>query len=274
MKHLFNAACVLGTLASGSTASHAAPVGHAPAERWVVNFAENQCVASLSFGDAKKPLHFALKPSPVGEIIQVVVVKNAGTFESPVQLPVKIQVDNQPPREFSMLAVAGASGKPDSFRINMTLADFAPMRTASSETLTSSGKLNETFQLVQMPALLKAMDACVADLQRHWNASEDLRAKLRSRAKANLMSIFSSDDYPGVSLQKHQAGLVGLVILIDEKGKPADCMVTQTSTSAALDTQACAIVLQRANYTPAIGEDGKPAKDSQYAKIRWEMPPG
>jgi TonB family protein len=88
------------------------------------------------------------------------------------------------------------------------------------------------------------------------------------------VALFSSDDYPGVSLQQRQSGLVGLVILIDERGKPADCMVTQTSNSAALDTQACAMIMQRAQYTPAIGEDGKPAKSADTAKIRWELPGG
>jgi TonB family protein len=263
---------VVAALVCGSGTGYARPVQHKPVNRWIVDFADNQCVASLNFGDSKNPLFFGLKPSPLGEIMQVVVVKKAGYFESPDQLPVKIQVDNQPPLEFSMLAVGGKPGAPDNFRINLALADFAPLRTATSVTIISGGKLNETFQLVQMPALLKAMDACVADLRRHWNIDPDLKAKLRARAKGDLISLFSSNDYPGVSLQKRQGGLVGMVILIDEMGKPADCMVTQTSGSAALDTQACAIVVKRARFEPAIGEDGKPAKDSYISRIRWETP--
>jgi hypothetical protein len=268
-------AIILAALCCATVSAQAEPKPHSSTARWVVNYADNQCVASLSFGDDKHPLILALKPSPAGDIIQLVVVKQAGFFDSPAQLPVKLRFGDQPAREFSMLAVQGNKAGPDNFRINLTLTDFSPMRSATSVTITSRGKLDEKFQLVQMAALMKTMDNCVADLRRHWNIDPELKSKLRSRAKSGgLVALFSSNDYPGVSLQQRQGGLVGLVILIDERGKPADCMVTQTSNSAALDTQACAMILHRAKYTPAIGEDGKPAKDSDNARIRWEIPGG
>lgn len=266
---------MLASLCCTAVSVQAEPTPHSSNERWVVNYADNQCVASLNFGDDKHPLILALKPSPAGDIMQLVVVKQAGFFDSPAQLPVKLRFDDQPAREFSMLAVQGSKAGPDNFRINLTLADFAPMRSANWVTISSRGKLDEKFQLVQMASLMKTMDNCVADLRRYWNIDPELKSKLRSRAKnGGLVALFSSDDYPGVSLQQRQGGLVGLVILIDEEGKPADCMVTQTSNSAALDTQACAMILRRAKYTPAVGEDGKPAKDSDTAKIRWEIPGG
>jgi TonB family protein len=268
-------AVFLTFLACTAFAAQAEPTPHSSTERWVVNYADNQCVASLNFGDDKHPLILALKPSPAGDIMQLVVVKQAGFFDSPAQVPVKVRFDDQPAREFSMLAVQGNKAGPDNFRINLSLADFAPMRSASSVTITSRGKMDEKFQLVQMTPLMRTIDNCVADLRRHWNIDSDLQSKLRSRAKnGDLPALFSSDDYPGVSLQERQGGLVGLVILIDEKGKPADCMVTQTSNSAALDTQACAMIMKRAKYDPAIGDDGKPAKSADTAKIRWEIPGG
>jgi TonB family protein len=136
----------------------------------------------------------------------------------------------------------------------------------------SGSKLDDSFELVQMAPLMKAMDECVADLRRHWNIEPTLRSKLRTPATTKLVPLFSTNDYPGISVRKGESGTVGVVLLIDEGGKVADCMVTETSGHAALDTQTCAVVMRRAKYTPAIGEDGKPAKGADTARIRWVMP--
>lgn len=61
-------------------------------------------------------------------------------------------------------------------------------------------------------------------------------------------------------------------ILIDEKGKVADCTVTQTSGLAALDSQTCFIITSRAKFVPAVGADGNPAKHSMSPRIQWKMP--
>lgn len=251
---------------------HAKSVPLAPTGRWVVDFADHQCLASASYGDAKNPLFLALKPSPLGEIMQLAVVKKSPSFESPAQMPVKIQIEERQPLELSMLAISGKQGGPASFRINMPLSDFAPMRTATRISIRSGVKVTESFQLVQMPALMKAMNECLADLRRHWNIEPSQVAQLKARPKANVVELFSTDDYPAVSVRQNEGGMVALVMLIDERGKVADCMVTATSNRAALDAQACAIVLIRAKFTPAIGADGKAAKSAYIQRIRWELP--
>jgi hypothetical protein len=48
--------------------------------------------------------------------------------------------------------------------------------------------------------------------------------------------------------------------------------VTQTSGVAALDGQSCAKFSERARFEPAIGVDGKPAKDGHRTRIRWNLP--
>jgi protein TonB len=92
---------------------------------------------------------------------------------------------------------------------------------------------------------------------------------LKSRAKGDLRRFFSSDDYPWMALIKDQEGQVQFSILIDEKGRVADCSVIEPSGVAVLDAQSCAILTERASFTPAIGTDGKPARDSYISRIVW-----
>ncbi|HEX2803352.1 MAG TPA: energy transducer TonB, partial [Sphingomicrobium sp.] len=66
-------------------------------------------------------------------------------------------------------------------------------------------------------------------------------------------------------------GGVGLVLLVDETGKVADCSVIRTSGVAALDAQACTILKLRGKLEPAIGADGKPAKGSLVGSVNWRI---
>ena len=80
------------------------------------------------------------------------------------------------------------------------------------------------------------------------------------------MATFHHVQHPG-----RQSGTVSFALLIDEAGKVADCTVIKTSGIAALDAQSCFVVKERAHFTPAIGADGRPAKDARTASVTWLM---
>ena len=117
------------------------------------------------------------------------------------------------------------------------------------------------------------MNSCVADLRRVWNVkgSEDSEDAVREDAKGNLRRLFSWEDYPSEALAMGEGGSVRIALLVDEVGKVADCSVMETSGVAVLDAQSCAVVKERARFKPAIGKDGKPAKDAFIQRIRWRL---
>lgn len=137
------------------------------------------------------------------------------------------------------------------------------------------GAIDERFGLTQMGALLNTLDACVADLKKVWNVKESPPGENAGGGRiANppLESLFSADDYPQFALDKGQTGVVRFALLIDEKGKVADCTVVATSGVASLDMQTCGLLQSRAQYIPITGPDGKPVKDAVIGKIRWQIP--
>jgi TonB family protein len=263
----------LPLLASFLAFSSAAPVAAAPMPRsptgpWVVDFAEQQCLASRPFGTADKPLFLGLKPSPAGEIVQVVVVLKARTAMEANEEPVTIRIGDHLPLTANELSFRGKTADLRQVQINLTADQFAPMREASTVSF-ESRDLNESFALSQMPALMKEMDRCVADLRRHWNM--DANPPLRSRASTNLRNLINSEDYPALATRNEEGGTVRFALLVDEKGRVADCVVTQTSRVPALDAQACVLITARAHFKPAIDATGKPARDAVMTSVTWRI---
>jgi hypothetical protein len=247
----------------------------APAAKWVVNFADAQCVASRDYGSGGDKLTLLLKPSPLGNVMQIGFARSG---EKPVaeQVPARLRVDDGKPISTSALIFGTENGAGKVMHlINLPWKDYAPLREANRVTFYLEGQPQASLQLTQMKELSKAIDACLQDLQEVWNVGETREARLRQVAKADLplRSIISPDDYPDTALTNLQGGQLKYVLLIDEKGAVADCTIDHTSGHASLDAQSCHVIKTRAKYSPAIDAQGKPVKSTETGKILWLIRP-
>jgi len=93
-----------------------------------------------------------------------------------------------------------------------------------------------------------------------------------AKAKANLPSLFSTDDYPQSAIRNEEQGTTAVRLTIGTDGRVADCSITQSSGSSALDTATCNIIRRRARYSPAKDQAGNPITGTDAARIRWELP--
>ena len=258
-----------------------------PTGKWVVDFGAAQCIATRNYGPDEKPLYLVLKAPPLGDVLQIGVVRT-GQLGEARQIDGELVFDQHPPIRTNLLEYGVRTLKQRALLVNLPLQNLAPMRTASSlsirarhgEVLLLGSRINqagsgteERFALTHMVPLLKTMDRCVADLRAMWNVTDPTgsQSKLKERAKGNIASFFSNDDYPAIALNRDQSGTVAFVLLIDEAGKVADCTVTATSGAASLDSQSCAVLRLRAKFTPAMGADGKSAKDVLIGRVRWQI---
>ena len=62
------------------------------------------------------------------------------------------------------------------------------------------------------------------------------------KPKADVVAMFSTDDYPLDALRKSEAGTVAVALKIGADGRVTDCVVTGSSGSASLDAQTCRIL--------------------------------
>ncbi len=105
-------------------------------------------------------------------------------------------------------------------------------------------------------------------------ACADPEAVTPARAKANLVSLFSDQDYPADAVAARQQGDVGFILDVGPNGRVSGCTITRSSGSAVLDDATCRLIRSRARFTPALDATGATVPDRIAGKIKWTLPPG
>lgn len=248
----------------------AAPAPLKPTSPWTVDFGDAHCIAMREYGTAKAPLTLAFKPSPIGDVVQVSVVR-PGTKADVSQLAGTMTIDGLAPVEISMLGYRAPSKTSRVAAINLSRSQFAPVRGASTIRLRSAAEFDQSFALSGMGQVGAALDKCITGLRQDWHIA-DAATQIREDARPvkPLVSLFTTADYPNVALRQRASGLVEMMTLIDPAGRVASCMVTGSSGFASLDAQSCSIISSRGRFTPAIGIDGKPTRSGAIQRVRWQ----
>lgn len=92
-----------------------------------------------------------------------------------------------------------------------------------------------------------------------------------ARARANLASYVSEDDYPVDALRAREEGSVSFRLVVGRDGRPTYCVVSMTSGSESLDATTCRIMMERARFTPARDAAGHNVTDVASGRIRWQL---
>ena len=240
-----------------------------PNDKWVINFADNRCEAIRSFGPQADSTILMIKPSPTSGVIQIALIKD-GKKSRAVQEEASLAFGGGSRIKLKQLRYGTATKNVR--LINLDPETAAKLGASDGVTWAAAGMARE-LMLGEMSSVMKVLGDCRADLRKYWNIEPDLRLALREEPSTlqPLIRAFSTGDYPDQAFRNNQGGLTSVVLLIDEKGKLADCMVDETSGVAVLDAMACLVIEDRVKFRPAIGPDGKPARAVMTQRIRWEM---
>jgi protein TonB len=93
-----------------------------------------------------------------------------------------------------------------------------------------------------------------------------------ARARANLASYVSDEDYPSSAVRNEEQGTTRFRLAVGPDGRVKDCTITSSSGSSALDGTTCRLMRQRAKFTPARNSDGQATADTVASAIRWVLP--
>jgi protein TonB len=93
-----------------------------------------------------------------------------------------------------------------------------------------------------------------------------------AKARANLASYFSDDDYPQDAIRNEQQGTTGVRLDIGPDGRVTNCTVTSSSGSSSLDNTTCRLLRSRARFTPATDSSGARTRDTTNTRIVWRLP--
>jgi len=260
-------------ISQAALAAPPTPNVYAPTNKWVVDFDDSQCVASRNYGTAAEPWLLGLKAPVSGDVMQLMVVRPGGSSPFPDQHPTVITLNDGQVLRTSAMSLSIPERKQRLLRMILSSEQFERFSKATAISIDVRGQLRQNIALTDMPALSKIMSDCVAGLRKYWNAGVTAgpSSSLRQDATGDLRGLFSSKDYPDVGMLDDSQGISRVVLLVDETGKVADCTITASSGSAALDGQTCYAITTRAKFKPAIGADGKPAKTVFRQQINWRI---
>jgi protein TonB len=93
-----------------------------------------------------------------------------------------------------------------------------------------------------------------------------------AKAKANLTSYVSNDDYPQAAIRAEEQGTTRFRLTVGTDGRVSNCEITGSSGSSSLDRTTCDLMRRRARFTPAKDQAGNPIGDTHSASIRWVLP--
>ena len=85
----------------------------------------------------------------------------------------------------------------------------------------------------------------------------------------NPTAWITLSDYPSPDIRAGHAGTVYYTLKVAANGQPSDCLVSGSSGYPGLDSTTCALLINRARFTPAIDTAGNPVVGSYSGKMRW-----
>lgn len=150
-------------------------------------------------------------------------------------------------------------------------ADDVRRSTDARELTFGNGKKKFSISQAGLAAVIRALDTCVADLRKHWNADAAPAAKATS-AQGDIRGLFTPNDYPAIALTEQLEGQATFTLLVDEKGKVAGCDLVKPSGVPALDVMGCEVLRKRAQFNPARDATGQPVRSTVVSPpVRWRV---
>jgi hypothetical protein len=125
-------------------------------------------------------------------------------------------------------------------------------------------------------APMDAMRTCLDELVSHWGINVEAHRTLTRKAypKESPQEWLKSTDYPRDMLRKGYAGIVDFRMLVDEQGKPTECIVQDASNPRKFAEHGCELLMKRGTFEPALDAAGKPIKSYWSNRVLWLIPRG
>ena len=242
-----------------------------PTGKWVVDYRTDQCLASREYGNPEKPILFGIRPAPNGETYLLILAERHPGPELGQEEGVTVDFGKGTMKSW-LLEFGAKSAKSDIYQIRIPAAEMDQAKVASSVKLGFPGRPDVELELQSMPALMKTLEDCTADLKRYWNLGGEKDGRISTPSKGDIRHLFSADDYPADAVRRNQSGNTQFILLVDQAGKIAGCDVVVASGIPVLDTMGCQVIRERGKFTPALDADGKPVRSTLVTPpITWVM---
>ncbi len=266
-------------------AAQAATLVLEPSAPWNLDYSEDSCRLARPFGTEAKQVLLILESFAPDRTVDARVIGKSLAGDGNLYQPVTFGFGPDRPLVKKDEAVSGNIG-PDKVPmlllgeldlLNRTYHDAKGSGpTAEQEAATSEFEIRMriTHLLLKtgsFKAPMEALRQCTGDLVKAWGLNPAQQERRRS-APAPLGkpgNWVTSNDYPSAALSKGESAWVNFRLLVDATGKATACHIQLATKSPALKDLTCKLLLARAQFKPAIGEDGQPIASYYRNAVRW-----
>ena len=93
-----------------------------------------------------------------------------------------------------------------------------------------------------------------------------------ARARGDVRTLFSTDDYPASAVSAGAEGSAQAQLTIGPDGRVVGCSLIRSTGNGSLDSATCNILRRRAKFTPARDSSGNPTTDTYTTPtIVWRL---
>lgn len=295
---VFGLAAIMGSLAGAAPPE---TMILQPVSAWGMNYAEDSCELSRTFGHGGDEVTVAFRQFGPGTTFTLLVAGQR--LRSPAR-PGGLLTDFEPGgRRFeddSTLAgtlpdgrgvlevvtsivppdqqrVAGGKPKTAAFSFEKEAApivyDRGLERKVTSLRLSGPIASDIVLELGPMDGPMDAMRACTDELLTHWGVDAAAQRTLQRRAAPRNYpgAWVAPNDYPTNMLRAARSAAVHFRVMIDSTGTPTKCVV-QSPGDAEFDKVTCDLIMRRARFDPALDAAGKPIASYYVSSVRWYVP--
>lgn len=292
-------ASLLALLAQPTLAEAANPPVLEPVGPWRVDYAPDECRLLRTFGTGADAVVLRIaRGGAIGSFDMVIAGSSIPRLPQAVEVALRTEPQGQIQRTegYSLAVPSGNARFIRWFDGNAALLDeFASTQQIEiAANHRSTTRYSVKINLVQVKTALAALQTCYAGLLKSWGVDEASLARLiaaRPLTDDKVTSVMAqrldlprpkgqpgrwatTDDYPTEALRQEISGSVVALLNLGETGKPDKCHVAVSSSHAILDQQTCALLLQRARFTPPIDQAGNAVRSITVERVRWMIPQG
>jgi TonB family protein len=244
----------------------------APTGKWSVEYADNMCTLSRTYGAGAAAFRLAITPMPGSEFVEIAVLTPASaTVGATGDARIQLLPDNRAAKAyFKKITVNDAK----LLYAGVSRDEVGDISAATSIRIAWNGKRATTH--VAVPGIaggVRALDTCLVDLMESWGFTREMQARIATRAepKTGAHRWVKNTDYPTDLVLQGIQGTTRVRFLVDIEGRASDCRLIQSSGSVDLDSITCSVIVKRARYLPAKTTDGTAVPSIVALSFSWEI---
>ena len=249
------------------------PVPLKPQGPWNVQYADNMCLLSRSFGTGDQSVLLGFQPG-FGDW-RIILTRSAAQKEMTYG-EAEISLDGGTPSfKARYFENSLKDGKTRAALIDLDEDTAIPLGGASKINI-RIGSFATSLALSAASKALKAINTCEKDLLVHWGMDRAAAESVATFPEPvdRVPSFFRSNDYPESALKRDAQGTVSVRFWVNLEGRARDCAIVQSSGSQDLDSRTCAVIEKRGRFEPARTTTGQQLESIGFARVAWVLPDG